>query len=82
MRLGGFLVDWLLDEEGLRWGVAAGGPTAVVGGVRLPTAGEVKTVGHGNAILALPVPFPLEAVPFVDAFPVDFEGYAVSSPLL
>ena len=65
-----------------RWGLAASGSTAVVGGMRLSTAGEVKAVGHGNAILALPVPFPLEAVPFVDAFPVDFEGYAVSPPLL
>ena len=39
-------------------------------------------MGHSDAVLALPVPFPLEAVSFLDAFPVDFEGDAVPPPLL
>jgi len=62
--------------------LSADGPTVVVGGVWLPAAREVKAVGHRNTVLALPVPFPLEAVPLLDAFPVDFEGDAVSPPLL
>ena len=78
----GFLGAVLLLGREPRGGLAAGGPTAVVGGVRLTTAREVKAVGHRSTILALPVPFPLDAVPLLDAFPVDFEGDAVSPPLL
>ena len=80
--VGGSLGPVLLLGREPRGGLAASGPTAVVGGVRLTTARKVKAVGHSNAILALPVPFPLDAVPFLDAFPMDFEGDAVSPPLL
>ena len=80
--VGGFLGPVLMLGREPRGALAADGPTAVVGGVRFTTASEVKAVRHSNAILALPVPFPLDAVPLLDAFPMDFEGDAVSPPLL
>ena len=67
---------------GLLGVLAADGPTSVVGGVRLPAAREVKAMGHRTTVLALPVPFPLDAMPLLDALPVDLEGDAMSPPLL
>ena len=80
--VGGFLGSVLVLGGEPRGVLAADGPTAVVGGVWLTTAREVKAMGHRNTVLALPVPFPLDAVPLLDAFSVDFEGDAVSPPLL
>ena len=48
----------------------------------LPTSCDVEPVGHGGAVLAFPVPHPLEAMAFSDAPPMDVEGYALAAPLL
>ena len=51
-------------------------------GVGLPTAGEVKSVGHGGAVLALPVTFPVKTMPSFDALSVDLQWETVPPPLL
>ena len=56
--------------------------SAVPCGVWSLTSGEVQPVGHDLAVLALPVPYPLKAVPIAGALAVHSQRVAWASPLL
>ena len=50
--------------------------------MRFAAAGEVESVGHDVAVLAFPVPLPVETMSSFDSFPVDFQGDVLAPPLL
>ena len=69
-------------EVPLRPGPFPGLPTAVPSRVWSLAAGDVQPVGHDCAILALPVPYPLQTVPVGGAPLVYLQGVTGPSPLL